>query len=171
MSRSHGRDKWIFLSVLTLVAGGLGAFAIWAFAIRGSDSGTGEGPAAPLAQQERESLERFHLLATTEDVDVPATDVEETCREVTAIVQTTPFSPYDTSLYTRSGAPNRWSPLPDTAHWAAASDLETLTAAERFLRQLTLRSITQGRGGADDFASAVRGCYDALFPALEAATA
>ena len=64
---------------------------------------------------------------------------------MTAIVQTTPFSPYDTSVYAGSGAANRWSPLPDTAHWAAASDLETLTGTGRFLRQLTLRSLTRGK--------------------------
>ena len=64
MTQGHGRGKWIFLSVLTLVAGGLGAFAIWAFAIRSDDAAPGEGPAAPLTQQERESLERFHVLAT-----------------------------------------------------------------------------------------------------------
>jgi hypothetical protein len=171
MTQGHGRWKWIFLSVLTLVAGGLGVFAIWAFAIRSDDAGPGEGPAAPLTQQERESLERFHLLARNEGIDVPAREIEETCREVTAIVQTTPFSPYETSVYAGSGAANRWSPLPDTAHWAAASDLEALTGTGRFLRQLTLRSLTQGSDDADGFASAERGCYEALFPALTAATA
>jgi hypothetical protein len=171
MKQSQARGKWIFLSVLALVAGGLGALAIWAFGIRGEDGGPSEGPAAPLSQSERESLERFHRLATTEDVEFPAADIDLTCEEVTAIVETTPFSPYDTSAYAGFGEAHRWSPLPNTAHWAAASDLEALTWVGRVLRQTSLRSIVEPRDGADDYSSAVAGCYEALFPALRAATA
>jgi hypothetical protein len=170
MSRGQARGKWLFLSVLTLVIGGLGVFAIWAFAIRGEASGPEEGPAAPLTQSERESLERLHLLATTEDIDFRGADVERTCSEVSAIVETTPFSPYDTSGYAGYGVPGPWSPLPNTAHWAAASDLEALTWAGRVLRQTSLRSIIQPRDDVDEYGSAVQGCYERLFPALEAAT-
>ncbi len=170
MTQGQQPGKWLFLSVLTLVAGGLGAFAIWAFAIRGDETGSGEGPAAPLSQSERESLDRFHLLATAEDVEFPGDEVERTCAEVTAVVETTPFSPFDTSAYSGYGSPGRWSPLPNTAHWAAASDLEALTWTGRVLRQTGLRSIVEPRDAVDGYASAVSGCYDRLLPALEAAT-
>jgi hypothetical protein len=170
MSGGELRGKWLFLSVLTLVLGGLGAFAIWAFAIRGNEARPDEGPAAPLSQSEQESLERFHVLATTDDLEYPGAELEQTCDEVAAVVETTPFSPFDTSDYPGFGVPGRWSPLPNTAHWAAASDLEALTWTGRVLRQTSLRSILDSKDAVDGYTSAVSHCYDRLFPALAAAT-
>jgi hypothetical protein len=170
VTQSQARGKWLFLSVLTLVAGGLGAFAIWAFAIRGDEGGPEEGAAAPLSQSEVESLGRFHLLAWTDDVAFAGTEIERTCAEVTAIVESTPFSPYDTSAYPGFGAEGRWSPLPNTAHWAAAADLEALAWTGRVLRPTGLRSILESKDEVDGYGSALRDCYDSLLPALEAAT-
>lgn len=165
--RAEGR--WIFLSVLVLVVGGLAGLAIYVFGT--DDGGPAVGPGAPLTQPERQSLERFHELATDPGAGFAPRDVDETCREVTAVVRTKPFSPYDTSRYENPSSPHRLSPVPATAHWAAASDLETLGHPGRLVRQAALRSLTSGSGDAEALLDAVERCHRRLLRALEAATA
>jgi hypothetical protein len=168
MRKLEGR--WIFLSVLAVVVGTLVALAIWAFAIRDGDDSAGPvGAAAPLTQAERDSLRRLHLLATTPGIAFPAEDLEAACAEVTALVETKPFGPFDTSAYPGGSAAIALSPLPGTAHWAAASDVERLADAGWLLRQVVLRTLTRGDGS--ELASAVARCESRLRPALEAATA
>ncbi len=171
MEHGHQRGKWLFLSVVALVAGGLGAFAIWAFAIRGGDEGTGAGPAAPLTQAEREGLAGFHELATAPGASTGAGAIRETCDEVAGIVRTKPFGAYDTSTYPGGSDPLPSAPLPGTAHWAASADLEALGYPPRLLRQLVLRAAFGSEDDAEDFAGAVHHCHGELRPALEAATA
>ena len=171
MEHGQQRGKWLFLSVVALVAGGLGAFAIWAFAIRDGDESAGAGPAAPLTQAERETLAGFHELATAPDASVTAEGIGETCDDVTGIVRTKPFGAYDTNAYPDGADPLPSAPLPGPAHWAAAADLEALGYPPRLLRQLVLRTAFGSEDDAEDFAGAVRDCHGELRPALEAATA
>jgi hypothetical protein len=164
------RGKWFFLSVVVIVLGALGGFAIWAFAIREDDGGPASGPAAPLTQPEQDALARFHELATISDLGFDSGDLASACDEVTAVVRAKPFGPYDTSAYADSTESHRWSPIPGTAHWAAAVDLEQLGDAPRLLRQDALRSLTQPNGEGGKFMQTVRDCHLELLTALESAT-
>lgn len=170
MEHAQPRGKWLFLSVVALVAGGLGAFAIWAFAIRDGDESAGGGPAAPLTQAERETLAGFHELATTPDASITAAGIGTTCDDVTSIVRTKPFGAYDTNAYPDGSDPLPSAPLPGTAHWAAAADLEALGYPPRLLRQLVLRTAFGSADDAEDFTGAVRDCHVELRSALAAAT-
>jgi hypothetical protein len=167
MRRLEGR--WIFLSVSVVVAGALGALAIWAFAIRdGGDEIRTAGPASQLTEAERRSLTHLHLLASASRIAFGADELESTCSEVAALVNAKPFGPFDTSGYPDGTRAQPLSPLPGTAHWAAASDLERLRGRGWLLRQLVLRTLV--RGDAAELASAVEGCHAGLLPVLEAAT-
>jgi hypothetical protein len=167
MRRPEGR--WIFLSVSVLVAGALGALAIWAFAIRdGADPIRTTGPASQLTEAERESLTRLHLLVTGSRAAFEAGDLSSTCVEVSALVNTKPFGPFDTSSYPGGTDALPLSPLPGTAHWAAASDLERLRSGGWLLRQTVLRTLL--RGDAGSLTAAVVDCHTRLLPVLQAAT-
>jgi hypothetical protein len=168
MRRLEGR--WIFLSVLAVVAGTLVALAIYVFAVRdGNDATRTGGPGGVLTQAERDSLERFHLLASTTGVAFPSEDLRAACAEVTALIETKPFGPFDTSAYRGGSTVNSLSAVPGTAHWAAASDLERLRGAGWLLRQTVLRTLTSGDAG--KLTSAVEECHSRLLPAIRAATA
>lgn len=171
MEHGQQRGKWLFLSVVALVAGGLGALAIWAFGIRDGDGSASAGPAAPLTQAERETLAGFHELATEPGASTGAGAIREACDEVGNIIRAKPFGAYDTSAYPDSSDPLPSAPLPGTAHWAATADLATLGYPPRLLRQLVLRAALGSEDDAEDFAGAVRDCHGELRPALEAATA
>jgi hypothetical protein len=168
MRRFEGR--WIFQSVLAVVAGTLVALVIYVFAIRdGNDATQTGGPGGILTQAERDGLERLHLLASTTGVAFPSEDLETACAEVTALLETKPFGPFDTSTYPGGTAATPLSAIPGTAHWAAASDLERLRGAGWLLRQTVLRTLTSGDAG--KLTSAVEDCHSHLLPAIQAATA
>ncbi len=116
-------------------------------------------------------LARFHELATAPDASTGAGAIGETCAGVAEIVRTKPFGIYDTSGYPGDHGATATAPLPGTAHWAAAADLEALGYPPRLYRQLVLRTALGGEDDADSYAGAVRNCRDELYPALEAATA
>jgi hypothetical protein len=168
MSKLEGR--WIFLSVLAVVAGALVALAIYVFAIRdGSEAAPAGGPGGLLTQAERDSLGRLHVLTVRAGVAFSPDALAKACDEVTALVERKPFGPFDTSSYPGGSAASSLSAVPGTAHWAAASDLERLRSSGWLLRQAVLRTLTTG--DADKLTAAVEACDELLLPAIRAATA